>query len=309
MRANKKIFIIGFWPDYETCFFSSVSLNTHQIIIVNPKEEIKTKTSRWLPRPFRNKLMVSRVLKLFASNPDALFFFQDNRLFLDLIQKHQPKIMGGIIMRNIVNEKTKIFTAIQSLRAMGYHFWSFDPVDCNQYGFTYYEQFISKIPQLKSTKPTLDFIFIGQDKGRSVTLNTFKKEVKKLGYKTLIKIVEPSTKKNIKQMLSYKDYIQMQNKGKCIIDLAQKNQAGLTLRPLEALIYKQKLLSNNPRIKDSIIYNDANIFIIKEDGIDYKRLALFMEKPLVEIEDKIIQTYSTEAVLTKIIQQASPPTT
>lgn len=257
----------------------------------------------WLPRLFRNLLYRKMVMKKIREYPDSIFIFQDNRLFFKILLEKKPTIRGGILMRNIVNKKTKIFPFIRSLQESGYKFWSFDKHDCEQYDFTYSRQFISKIFFHQKTNQELDFIFIGQDKGREYALNQFYEKAKTLGYKTLIDIKNPHKKRNSNnQTISYIDYLTSQRKAKCIIDIMQSNQRGMTLRPLEALIYKQKLLSNNQYLKSSRIYHRANIFIIEnEHSIDFDKLESFMATPMVKIDNEVIEVYRTKSVLKQLL--------
>jgi len=293
-----KLFLVGFWPDYEKLFFSSCRMKNTEILSFNPKQHAeKNPGFKYFPRPIKNQIYTSLVLKLIKNNPDAIVIFQDNRLFLKLLLKSQPKITGGILMRNIASNNTKLEALIPSVQALGYNFWSFDESDCASYGFKPYQQFISKLPENKIAKPDLDFIFIGQDKGRSNLLKDFKKKSKKLGFKSHIEI------KSAGNFLPYEDYIKTQLKAKCILDLVQKNQDGMTLRPLEALMYKQKLVSNNLSLSKSDFYKKENIFLIENDSINYQKLALFMQQNILDIDPEIIQTHHTETILKKIINE------
>ncbi|MEE9328053.1 MAG: hypothetical protein V3U71_12275 [Cocleimonas sp.] len=298
------LFLVGFWADYEEYFFSKVQLKTHHIFVFNPKKIIlKKRMLRWLPRPFRNLLCRKLIMDKIKEYPDSIFVFQDNRLFLKILLEKKPTLKGGIFMRNIVNKNTKIFPFIRSLQIAGYTFWSFDKHDCERYNFTYYHQFISEVLFKQETKKEIDFIFIGQDKGRKDFLSQLFKVANKLAYKTLIDIKTPNKNRgSTNQTISYIDYLKDQRKAKCIIDIVQSNQRGMTLRPLEALIYKQKLLSNNLYLKSSKIYHSANIFIIEDEhSIDVDSLQNFMTTPMVEIDSNIIKKYRTKSILKQLI--------
>ncbi len=307
MTSKPTLFMVGFWADYEEYFFSKVETKTHHISVFNPKEIIhKKRMLRWLPRPFRNILCRKMIMDKIKEQPDSIFIFQDNRLFFKLLLEKKPTLIGGILMRNIVNKNTKIFPFIHSLQEAGYTFWSFDKHDCERYNFTYYHQFISKVIFKQETKKEVDFIFIGQDKGRKDFLSQFSKVANKLAYKTFIDIKIPNKNRGSgKQTVSYIDYLQSQRKAKCIIDIVQSNQRGMTLRPLEALVYKQKLLSNNQYLKSSKIYHSDNIFIIEDEhSIDFDSLQNFMATPMVEIDSNIVKKYRTKNTLKQLINNS-----
>lgn len=63
----------------------------------------------------------------------------------------------------------------------------------------------------------------------------------------------------------------------------------MTLRPLEALAFKKKLLTNNPNIEQYSFYNSNNIFILGKD--DPSMLEEFIEKPYIDIDQDIIKQF------------------
>ncbi len=66
----------------------------------------------------------------------------------------------------------------------------------------------------------------------------------------------------------------------------QENQTGLTLRTMEAIFFKKKLVTTNKAIKHYLFYHPDNIFILGEDSIE--NLSNFLEKDYHPLEhDKI----------------------
>ena len=64
---------------------------------------------------------------------------------------------------------------------------------------------------------------------------------------------------------------------------------GLTLRTLEALFFKKKLITNNRDIVNLQFYNANNIFVLGIDKLE--NLKIFMDKPYENIEQKVIDYY------------------
>ena len=93
------------------------------------------------------------------------------------------------------------------------------------------------------------------------------------------------SKENIKTsiayypLLKYPQVLQLINRSSAILDITKNNQSGLTLRPLEALFFNKKLVTNNEDIIYHKIYklNSANIYIL---GKEKKSLKEFIELPL-----------------------------
>lgn len=82
---------------------------------------------------------------------------------------------------------------------------------------------------------------------------------------------------------------------KAIVDLiGHPTQEGLSLRPLEALFFKKKLITDNRAIKKTKLYNPNNIFILGEDPLVY--LSEFIKSPyqLPSNYEEILNYYSFE---------------
>ncbi len=78
-------------------------------------------------------------------------------------------------------------------------------------------------------------------------------------------------------------------KSKSILDFVSIGQSGLTIRPLEALFLKKKLITNDKFIKNFDFYHPDNVFILGKDKMEY--LSDFLEKPFIEIEESITSKY------------------
>lgn len=163
-----------------------------------------------------------------------------------------------------------------------------------------YQQFAEKVPH--SPPPIeYDFYFIGRDKGRLPLLKHIQRETERLGYKTHIDI-QGVKKTNAQRILSYPDYLTKQLNCHCIIDINRTGQHGLTLRPLEALLYGKKLLTNNQSIRNEALFHPNNIFIIT-DSTDYSELKQFMQSPYKKPSTQLINQYRTTPILLGIIER------
>lgn len=148
--------------------------------------------------------------------------------------------------------------------------WSFDPKDCRKYNLKYNEQFYfsenTNRIDTKINSQCSDVLFIGTDKNREVLLNRIGKKLDEIGVSYTFYLVksleEKENSENItyQKMLSYPEVLSYINKTKVIIDIA-KGQSGMTLRPLESLFLKKKLITNQSEILKEDFYNPNNIFI------------------------------------------------
>ena len=194
--------------------------------------------------------------------------------------------------------------------------WTFDKRDAIEYNLKIADQFYWRTKG-KNLEPKYDFYFIGQNKGRIEKLIQLKNKLNNYKFKIEI-ILNPyldilkytinyNKYKNICQFKTknYEDIIESINKSRCIIELTKKDQTGLTLRALEALFFRKKLITDNQDIKNYDFYNENNIYILenRENKItedEKKRIEKFLNKEFIEISEKIKNKYTLENWLNKI---------
>ena len=85
---------------------------------------------------------------------------------------------------------------------------------------------------------------------------------------------------------------------RCVLDSAQDGQQGLTIRVIEALGAKKKIITTNEDIVNYDFYKKENIYIYK-DQIDYS--SEFFTLPYCEVEQEIYRKYSLRNWLTEIL--------
>lgn len=179
------------------------------------------------------------------------------------------------------------------LKRTGLEIWTFDQVDAIKYGLKYHPQlYCQKLCQLSCTlEITNDAFFVGQDKGRLSFLKNLKSAFDSNGLALSIHLIrdcnviynhEDLAFFEIKQ-LRYNEYLEILNRSKCIVEIVQNGQTGLTLRSLESLFFGKKLITNNSSIVDYDFYHPSNILIIN-DVINEERLREFF---LLEYDSSI----------------------
>ena len=163
--------------------------------------------------------------------------------------------------------------------------WTYNRFDAKKYGLRYNPQFyyMPSVP----VKPNdgSDIVFVGTNKGREQILSDIDKKARKQGLNCKIHIVESK-----KDSVKYTDYLSGVAASKCVIDLVPDQFCGLTLRPLEALFFKKKLITNYEDIVNYSFYNKANIFLLGKDNIN--NLAEFVNSPYKEVKKEIVDYYS-----------------
>ena len=293
---------IGFWPDYEQSFFQAVAAD-QAVQIFNPLSRTQAIRgfAKW-PRVLRNLLHKKLIADSIRAHPQDLIVVHEHRLILEVLLAKFPQLKAQVLMRNPLNPNTKTKHLIQSLQALDYTIWSFDPADCAKYGFKFYRQFIEPVPAIVEQSPRYDFAFVGRNKGREAMLQALESELKAQNFSVLFDIRSDQAKA-AKANMSYSAYLGQYLSASCMIDFTQTGQSGLTLRPLEAMLYQRKLLTNNVLIQQEAFYHPANIFIFDE-RLDLSGLTAFMQQSFSPISRETQALYSL-ASLTKALRGSS----
>ena len=166
--------------------------------------------------------------------------------------------------------------------------WSFDPDDCAAYGMGYNPQFY--IPRTPAPVQPIrqDVLFVGQDKGRGQLLARMEQALQRAGCRTRFWIVGVNSPR-----LSYEEIVREIARSRVIVDCPCEGQAGLTLRPLEALFYRKKLLTTSPAIRAQDFYHPGNVFVWGED--DPETLGAFLAGPYAAQADQYREAHGLRA--------------
>lgn len=139
----------------------------------------------------------------------------------------------------------------------------------------------SQLDEFSCIEKEYDLYFCGASKNRGELLNkiiesSIKNQID--CHMDLVVYEECQIKNNIDtikllspgQYRSYQEVLEDTLKARCIVDIVQKNQRALTLRPFEAVCYNRKLLTNNKTILSFPYYNPDNIqYFENVDDIDW----------------------------------------
>lgn len=163
---------------------------------------------------------------------------------------------------------------------------TFDPHDSKFFDIKLYNQFFrAQISNPINNNILFDFYFIGYAKQREKSIHDLRKQLG--NYRTFFKIVH-----NNSESIPYIESIENIKHSLCIVDIVQPNQEGMTLRPLEGLTFRKKIISNNKNLIDADFYHPHNIFILGKDSIN--EIETFLNTPYYAIGDEIIQKYDVK---------------
>ena len=183
------------------------------------------------------------------------------------------------------------------IKNCGVKLCTFDEGDAKKFGIRYVDTYFFNLPKI-DCKITNDIFYVGVERdNRKEKVDSLKKSLSNYAMNYDITI---SNNTNDKSYMSYQEIIERIQCSKSILDLTRNNQVGLTLRPLEALQFKKKLITDNKNIVNYPFYNKQNIFILGED--DMSSLYDFINSPYVDINRNIREYYYFENWLQRVLQ-------
>lgn len=206
------------------------------------------------------------------------------------IRKKEPNIRIIVWYWNPVDKSVRL----DEFKGLGVEIWSFDEKDCKKYKLRNNTQYYFKDIVLPKKDDNLDIFFIGGNKGRIENLLNLKNKLDDMDISNYFHITQTGKKnQNYREFyssrISYNEVLNYIASCKVIVDFVSDNQTGLTLRPLEALFFKKKLITNDKSIENRDFYNKNNIFILGKD--DLSTLPNFVKSTYINLDTKIIEKY------------------
>ncbi len=93
---------------------------------------------------------------------------------------------------------------------------------------------------------------------------------------------------------------QIMSASKIVIDYEVGTQKGLTMRTIECLGMKKKLITTNSEVKHYDFYNPNNILIVDKEDTQLDIEQSFVQSPFEEIDERVYRKYSLDEWLKRI---------
>ena len=189
---------------------------------------------------------------------------------------------------------------------------TFDKKNADDYQITFKHYFYPYMEHRVYTSDsycTQDIFFIGADKGRLNELLKWKNIFEHQGLTCKFMILKTKHKFYIRyrnevmdRPVPYTEVVKEIQHSRAILDFTQAHQYGITYRPMEAMCFQKKLITNFDRITEYNFYNSDNIFRLSHDSIhDLKN---FLDTPYVPIDDAIREEYVAATWLNSFFDNA-----
>lgn len=172
--------------------------------------------------------------------------------------------------------------------------FSYDKDDCDKYHMSFAPMMYSSNLNVEKADVIYDLAFLGYAKDRMSQLKHYYNIFTKANLKCNFYVVGDSQESQdgftiSKSGLSYQEYLKMIASSKAILDLVQSGQSGLSLRVLESVFLRKKLVTGNTRVKEYDLYRPENIYILQNNNID--GLLDFFQTPYVDLEESVVKKY------------------
>lgn len=154
--------------------------------------------------------------------------------------------------------------------------WSFDLSDCGKYNLAYNTTFYFK--NLYNSRlaldraPKYDIYFTGLTKGRKEVIRALESQFYNLGISTNFILVELNSQSGV----SFEQNLENISNARAVLDIVQEGQTGLTVRVMESIYWKKKLVTNNRSIVNEFFFNPKNIFVLGKN--DLSKLCAFLNE-------------------------------
>lgn len=176
--------------------------------------------------------------------------------------------------------------------------WSFSRIDCKKYNMKFNPlPYFKEIEDPKMFKK-YDVVFIGKDKGRLIDLLKIEKKFNSMAISTKF-VITPTNRKSrnkyYSKPISYLEAINIASQGRVVLDYIEVDNSGQSLRIIESLFMKEKIITNSKLIKDYDFYCPENIFILGKDDIN--EIKNFINIPYKDIPKEIVMRYDFDKII------------
>jgi hypothetical protein len=178
--------------------------------------------------------------------------------------------------------------------------FSFNPPDCEKYGF----EFIPNFYFVDSTNAAINYEVynLGSMDSRRPVLEAVAKELDKMNISYLFKGYDgkPFVNKYIKHtfLVPYKEMLKEISHCNVLLDIQKKGQEGLTFRPFEAMGMNKKLITTNSNITQYDFYNLSNISILDPENVRIDKE--FFQTPYVPVPSGVKEKYHLKNWINKV---------
>lgn len=322
---NARILFIGpryFGYENDIClkleeFGAHVNYVPENIDYINPIYSVINKLPQNVSGKFFEEYFIKKIKKLEDEDYDFIFLIRGKLIgkgvleYLKRMYKNSKFIMyQWDSIKNVKNAENlfEYFDEINTFDLNDYKKYSSKSKRWKFRPLFYVDDY--QLDKRNQSECDIDILFVGSyHSERNLFLNSIKEMSEREGLKFLTYLYVPRlyfikrklTSKAFKTLtvndvqfkaLPRDQLIGLIKRSKVIIDYQAYSQSGLTMRTIESLGAKSKLITTNEHIKYYDFYKPDNIMIIDKKNEDIKIDLSFINKDYIDIEQDLYEKYS-----------------
>lgn len=283
---------------------------------INPIYSAINKLPTKLSKKYFELYFINKIMKLDSKHFDFVFLIRGKLINENIMKylKNKNKNAKFIMYQwdsisNVenINKIFKYFDKIHTFDSKDYEKYSKDDDKWKFRPLFYVDDFCI---ENNISEYDIDVLFVGSyHSGRNLFINNImeickKEDLKFLSYLYIPKLYFIKRKLTSKEFrainfnevkfksLARHELIDLMKRTKTMIDYQAHSQNGLTIRTIESLGAKKKLITTNENIKEYDFYNPENIMIINKENIANPIDVGFITKAYANINENIYEKYS-----------------
>lgn len=214
------------------------------------------------------------------------------------------------------NSKRRERRYVEKMKELGVKVCTFDRGDAEEFGFDYVGQVYhcaDDFTMAETDSPKTDVYFIGADKRRAAILADLLSDLKNEGLDCKFQLLKdkhsrPDDYEILKECwidrpLSYDETLENIRNSKCLLEIVQSGQQGVTLRAMEALFFNKKLITDNAGIKKEEFYRPDNVYILDDPDQPWNSVREFIDSPPADIPAEIFEDHEIKTWINKLLSE------
>ena len=97
-------------------------------------------------------------------------------------------------------------------------------------------------------------------------------------------------------------YLQVLERSRSVLDVNHEAQTGLTMRTIETMGARRKLITTNPEVVKYAFYHPSRILVLEDEDVDTQTIREFIAQPQVPLDPATYELFGMDEWLTEIIQ-------
>ncbi len=236
------------------------------------------------------------------------------RDLIEYIRARNPEARIIVHLSSLIGAKNR--KDPRRYEGLGVEFWTFDKGDSERWGIgwcpffydTLMDPWEEIIKENEKCEPEYDVFFIGTAFDRAEKLIKMHDIFQAQGIHDKLVIVktyhttfsEEISKYLTESRMTYDEVVNAVRKCRCILEIVQGGQKGISLRPMEAATFQKKLITDNKNTVNYSLYTHDNVFILGVDPIE--KLKEFVYSPYVPIPSERLTEYKPQYWLEKLLE-------